>query len=475
MVNNIYGKKRSIFFDLPYWEYNLLRHNLDVMHIKKNIFDNLFGTLMNWDGKSKDNENSCKDLKEIGIRHDLYVINLPNKNPYLPPTCYSMSNVENTSFLQVLKNLKVPDGYASNISRGVSLKDHKILNLKSHDGHILMQDILPIALRASMVSRSQSRVVKAVSDLCSFFNGLCVKVLDVNELETLEHHAKLDGPIQYRWMYPIEGFLMRLKSYVRNKAQPEGSIAEGYIKEECLTFCARYFEGVETFMNRPRRNDGIIPTKEMYMLNSGGRKLGKVEIVELDGTLFAQAHRYVLLNHPKIQPLRVRFYNEQQALRNEQMSLKTMEKLFVQKFSWWLKQQLTDIIELEYFLEHKVVLFRCDWVDMRHSRGIKKDKYGFPLVTFSRPFIHTGESLKDDPFIIASYAQQVFYIEDPKDVRWWHIIMTKPRDTYDMGINVNMDEDDDDDELYTECMPYNFPIPDDINETPSWHRTYIET
>ncbi|GJV42213.1 RNA-directed DNA polymerase [Tanacetum coccineum] len=236
-------------------------------------------------------------------------------------------------------------------------------------------------------------------------------------------------------------FLMRLKSYVRNKAQPEGSIAEGYIKEECLTFVARNFEGVETFMNRPRRNDVIIPTKEMYMLNSGGRKLGKVEIIELDGILFAQAHRYVLLNHPKIQPLRVHFYNEQQALRNEQMSLKTIEKL----------------------------------VNMRPSRGIKKYKYGFPLVTFSKPFVHTGESSKDDPFIIASQARQVFYIEDPKDVGWWHIIMIKPRDTYDMGRNVKIDEDnDDEEELYTECMPYNLPIPDDFNETPSWCRTYIE-
>nr|GEY30394.1 hypothetical protein [Tanacetum cinerariifolium] len=103
----------------------------------------------------------------------------------------------------------------------------------------------------------------------------------------------------------FERFLMRLKSYVHNKAQPEGLIAEGYIKEECLTFCARYFKGVETFINRPRRNDGIIPTKEMYMFNSGGRKLGKVEIVELDGTLFAQAHRYVLLSHPKIQTLQL--------------------------------------------------------------------------------------------------------------------------------------------------------------------------
>ena len=33
--------KKSIFFNLPYWELNKLRHNLDVMHIEKNVFDNL--------------------------------------------------------------------------------------------------------------------------------------------------------------------------------------------------------------------------------------------------------------------------------------------------------------------------------------------------------------------------------------------------------------------------------------------------
>ena len=30
------GKKKNIFFRLPYWKDNLLRHNLDVMHIEKN-------------------------------------------------------------------------------------------------------------------------------------------------------------------------------------------------------------------------------------------------------------------------------------------------------------------------------------------------------------------------------------------------------------------------------------------------------
>ena len=30
-----------------------------------------------------------------------------------------------------------------------------------------------------------------------------------------------------------------LKSYVHNKAHPEGSIAEGYVAEEYMAFCAR--------------------------------------------------------------------------------------------------------------------------------------------------------------------------------------------------------------------------------------------
>lgn len=95
---------------------------------------------------------------------------------------------------------------------------------------------------------------------------------------------------------------MRLKSYVRNRSKPEGSIAEGYIAEECLTFCSRYFEGIETRFNRPRRNDDNFLNTDKYFLMSGGRNAGKVEVVELDDLSLAQAHRYVLLQSPKISP-----------------------------------------------------------------------------------------------------------------------------------------------------------------------------
>lgn len=44
------------------------------------------------------------------------------------------------------------------------------------------------------------------------------------------------------------------KGYVRNKAHPEGSIAEGYCDNECLTFCSMYFHGIETKFNQVDRN-----------------------------------------------------------------------------------------------------------------------------------------------------------------------------------------------------------------------------
>lgn len=44
-------KKKSIFFELPYWQSLLLCHNLDVMHIQKNVCDNIMGTLLGVLGK----------------------------------------------------------------------------------------------------------------------------------------------------------------------------------------------------------------------------------------------------------------------------------------------------------------------------------------------------------------------------------------------------------------------------------------
>jgi hypothetical protein len=45
-------------------------------------------------------------------------------------------------------------------------------------------------------------------------------------------------------------YMGKLKDNVRTRSHPEGSIAEGYLFDECLTFCSRYLEGCETRLYR---------------------------------------------------------------------------------------------------------------------------------------------------------------------------------------------------------------------------------
>ncbi|KAH0709282.1 hypothetical protein KY284_010709 [Solanum tuberosum] len=113
-----HGKKGQSFFELPYWQHNLLRHNLDVMHIEKNIVDSILGTLLDIPGKTKDHAKARYDLKEMGIRKNLHPTDTgDNKRTKFAKACFSMKNGEKSIFCGVLKTAKLPDGSASNISR----------------------------------------------------------------------------------------------------------------------------------------------------------------------------------------------------------------------------------------------------------------------------------------------------------------------------------------------------------------------
>ena len=46
-----------------------------------------------------------------------------------------------------MNSIKVPSSYSSNIKGIVNMKDKKFTDLKSHDCHMLMTQLLPIALR----------------------------------------------------------------------------------------------------------------------------------------------------------------------------------------------------------------------------------------------------------------------------------------------------------------------------------------
>ena len=79
--------------------------------------------------------------------------------------------------------MKVPGGYASNISRCIQVNERKIFGLKFHDYHVLMQQLLPLAIREVL----HNNVCDAIVELCSFFKQLCSKVLKTDQLEHLQN------------------------------------------------------------------------------------------------------------------------------------------------------------------------------------------------------------------------------------------------------------------------------------------------
>ncbi|KAL0558748.1 hypothetical protein IC582_003330 [Cucumis melo] len=75
---------------------------------------------------------------------------------------------EKVLICRTLSDLKVPEGYSSNFRSLVSLENLTLSGLKSHDCHVLMQQLLPIAIRGVL----PNNVRVAITRLCSFFNAI---------------------------------------------------------------------------------------------------------------------------------------------------------------------------------------------------------------------------------------------------------------------------------------------------------------
>lgn len=98
-------KKRSIFFKLPYWEHNKLRHNLDVMHLEKNVCENFIGTLLDILGKTKDGLNARLDLVELGVRENLHPIVDSEGKQSTPDAPFTMTRAQKEILCSVIQNL----------------------------------------------------------------------------------------------------------------------------------------------------------------------------------------------------------------------------------------------------------------------------------------------------------------------------------------------------------------------------------
>jgi len=110
------------------------------MHIERNVFMNVFNIVMDINGKSKDTHNAWIDLAKICKKKELELVDVGHDKFFKP-----MTKSQRLTNLKWVKELKLSDGYASNLGRCMVLNEEKINGMKSHDYYVFMQRLLPIA------------------------------------------------------------------------------------------------------------------------------------------------------------------------------------------------------------------------------------------------------------------------------------------------------------------------------------------
>ena len=147
-IEGIPFKKQSIFYKyLPYWGDLEVRRAIDGMHLKKNVFDNTIGLLLETSAKTKDTYKSRQDLVAMKIRKDLHPVEKGNGRYELPPASYNLTRDEK-AMCERLRGIRVPSRFTSNIRKLVSMKDLSLCGYNYQDSHVLLTVFLWIAIRA---------------------------------------------------------------------------------------------------------------------------------------------------------------------------------------------------------------------------------------------------------------------------------------------------------------------------------------
>ncbi|XP_004292347.1 PREDICTED: uncharacterized protein LOC101299550 [Fragaria vesca subsp. vesca] len=345
------------------------------------------------------------------------------------------------------------------------MDDLKLSNYKSHDSHTIIQQLLGIAIRGVLGKLVRITVIR----LCIFFNEICSKTIDVSRLPKIQNdiaetlcelekyfppsfftimvhltlhlvrEVELCGPVRYRWMYPFERYMKVCKGYVRNRARPEGCMAENYIAEEAVEFLAELLVEDKTAgipsardtVDRPASGSHVETLILIHCLSFVGNCNEHLEFLKQEFPRFRKDQKWLTDKQNKTFADWVKHKVADQMSESTAASLKdgfqisrAMNGVYLvadtpQVGSARDKRMIRDemsfygviaeIWELDYE-KFRIPIFKCDWVD--NGRGVVVDELGFTLANLNK------KGHFNDTFVLGKCVEKIFYIQDPADPQW---------------------------------------------------------
>jgi hypothetical protein len=200
------------------------------------------------------------------------------KNWVKPHANYCLESLQKKEALKWLKYVMMfPNGYCSNMSKGVNLLTGKVTGLKRHDYHIWIERLISVMVRGYL----PEHVWRVLAELSHFLHTLYAKQIYPMAIEKLHdrvsellcklemifppgfftlmlhlivhlaNEALLGGPMQYRWQFCIDGEFKYIRYKCGNKNKIEACIAQATQLEEMAAATTTYYVNDVPTMHNP--------------------------------------------------------------------------------------------------------------------------------------------------------------------------------------------------------------------------------
>ncbi|GJZ68726.1 putative transposase-associated domain-containing protein [Tanacetum coccineum] len=298
-------------------------------------------------------------------------------------------------------------------------------------------------------------------------------------------------------MYPFERCMKVIKGHVRNRNRPEGCIAEETIAEETIEFFSEYHKTMKTIGIPPDKHvtnenedgkplsagkssevsgevfqkahlyviqntDEIVPYierhKQVLKTKNPGKRIALLENehsksfakwlreevereLAISKDSVSETVRWISYG-PRATIVKYEAYNingytfrtksnDGIVYQNSGVSVEAVDLHISKEVATTRKAFYYGVLQEIWVLDYRfrqIPLFKCDWVNHK-AGGVKHDpNLGYTLVDLN------SLGHKDDPFILASQARQVFYVKDQIDKKLSIVFRTPTKnykDTYD--------------------------------------------
>ncbi|RDY02786.1 hypothetical protein CR513_13716, partial [Mucuna pruriens] len=281
-------------------------------------------------------------------------------------------------------------GYSSNFKTIVLMQDLKLVGLKSHDCHVLMQQLLPMTICDIL----EKNVRKFLTRLCLFFNAICSKVINPQKLDELENEVVIILCQVERYMKILKSYMSTAKSVEVPKSRHE-SIYGGKGTSDVIVKSMGQEEVLQAhlyILNNIKEVQPYLSTHQDILKKKNPRRNEKKIINEHNKT-FLNLFKGQILNNT--QDNKSTMQNNGVMVMAESMHFSTLKyKNSVMAFICYFG-------EVDY-TKFRVSIFKSKWVDSNTS--VQIDELGFTLVDLDKV------GYKGESFIMTSHAKQVWLV-----------------------------------------------------------------